>query len=343
MTFELGVYSFGNTPRNADGTLGSTAQAVRDLMEAIHLADEVGVDFFGVGEHHTAELPISSPAAIINAAAASTTRIGLGSTVSVLSTDDPIRVYQQFATASVISGGRVDITVGRGSSTDSFPLFGFRLDDYDALFAAKLELLLAANEHERVTWSGPFRTPLDDALVVPRPDEPLKIWLGTGGNPESSIRAGYLGLPIAYGILGGTAPHWVQLVDLYRRAAEAGGRERAALDVSVATHGFIGPDDRGAKDLFYRHESAMFAAGARSRGFEVPSRAHFDANYAAGGLTFVGGPAEIADRLLAFHAELGHSRQIIQMDVGGMPQEHVLRSIELLGTEVLPRVRAELG
>lgn len=341
--FELGVYSFGNTPRNEDGSLGGSAQAVRDLMEAIHLADEVGVDFFGVGEHHTAEIPVSSPAAIINAAAASTTRIGLGSAVSVLSTDDPLRVYQQFATASIISGGRVDITVGRGSSTDSFPLFGFRLDDYDALFAAKLELLLAANEHERVSWSGPFRPPLEDALVVPRPEERLKIWLGTGGNPESSIRAGYLGLPVAYGILGGTAPHWVQLVDLYRRAAEAGGQDPAGLDVSVATHGLIGRDDASAKQLFYRYESAAFAAGARSRGFQVPPKEHFDANYAAGGLTFVGGPNEIADRLLAFHAALGHSRQIIQMDVGGIPQSHVLRSIELLGTEVLPQVRAELG
>ncbi|MGI4895895.1 MAG: LLM class flavin-dependent oxidoreductase, partial [Janthinobacterium lividum] len=282
-------------------------------------------------------------AAIINAAAASTKRIGLGSAVSILSTDDPLRLYQQFATASVISGGRVDITVGRGSSTESFPLFGHALEDYDTLFAANLDLLLAVNEHERVTWSGPSRAPLDDALVVPRSEQRLKIWLGTGGNPQSSIRAGYLGLPIAFGILGGTAPHWVQLVDLYRRAAEAGGQDAAALDVSVATHGFVGPDDRGAKDLFYRFESALFEAGARTRGFQVPPKSHFDANYATGGLTFVGGPAEIADRLLTFQAALGHSRQIIQMDVGGMPQEHVLRSIELLGTQVLPRVRAELG
>jgi alkanesulfonate monooxygenase SsuD/methylene tetrahydromethanopterin reductase-like flavin-dependent oxidoreductase (luciferase family) len=343
-TFELGVYSFGNTPRQADGSLGRTSQAIRDVMEAIALAEQVGLDFYGVGEHHTAAMPISAPASVINAAAAVTERIRLGSTVTVLSTDDPIRVYQQHATAAAISHGRVEITAGRGSSTDSFPLFGYRLEDYDELYASKLDLLLAAAENERVTWSGPHRElPLQDALVVPRADDPIKIWLGTGGSPGSSIRAGAAGLPIAYGILSGNARHWRRVAELYLEAGRRAGHDESSLEISVAGHGFLHRDGRKAKDTFYRHESAVMTAAAADRGFAVPDRASFEANYAPGGMVFVGDPAEIADRLIEFHRVLGHRRHILQMDLGGMPQADVLNSIELLGTEVLPRVRAELG
>jgi alkanesulfonate monooxygenase SsuD/methylene tetrahydromethanopterin reductase-like flavin-dependent oxidoreductase (luciferase family) len=202
MTFQLGVYSFGNTPLVDGEGLGPTSQAIRNVMETIRLAEQVGLDFFGVGEHHRHIMPISSPASVINAAAAVTTRIGPGSTVIVLSTDDPVRVYQQHAMAAALAPGRVEITVGRGSGTDSYPLYSYRLEDRDSLFAAKLDLLLAVNAAERVTWDGPHRAqPLRDALVVPRADPPMKIRLGSGGSPESSIRAGDLGLPIAYGIL----------------------------------------------------------------------------------------------------------------------------------------------
>jgi alkanesulfonate monooxygenase SsuD/methylene tetrahydromethanopterin reductase-like flavin-dependent oxidoreductase (luciferase family) len=339
MTFQLGVYSFGNVQRRPDGSLGSTAEAIRDVMEAIALADEVGLDFFGVGEHHTRTMPISSPASIINAAAASTTRIGLGSTVTVLSTDDPVRVYQQHATAAAISGGRVEITVGRGSSTDSFPLFGHRLDDYDELYASKLDLLLNINANERVTWAGPFRgAPLHDALVVPRAEPALKIWLGTGGNPQSTIRAGMLGIPIAYGILSGVAQHWRQLADLYRDAARRANHPPEQLDISVAAHGFVATDGKWAKEKFRTHEGV-----AMSRGGAAPDPSFFEQRYAPGGMVFVGDPNEVADRLIAFQRALGHSRQILQMDLGQLPHRDVLASIELLGTKVLPQVRAELG
>ncbi|MDF2443332.1 MAG: hypothetical protein JWR01_1535, partial [Subtercola sp.] len=228
-------------------------------------------------------------------------------------------------------------------STDSFPLFGYGLDDYDALYAAKLDLLLAANRSERVTWSGPFRgLPLENALVVPRPDAPLKIWLGTGGNPESSIRAGLLGLPVSYGVLGGTTERWVQIADLYRRAFAQSGHPGTA-EVSVASHGFIAADSSAARDIYYQHEGRMMGAFAASRGGSAPPRSYFEAAYGPGGMIMVGGPEEIAGRLVDFHRALGHTRHIIQMDVGHMPQHLVLESIRLLGTEVLPRVRAALA
>lgn len=344
MGFQLGVYSFGNVQRGPDGSLGSTAGAIRDVLEAIRLAEQVGLDYFGVGEHHTATMPISSPASVINAAAAVTTRIGLGSTVTVLSTDDPVRVYQQHATASAISGGRVDITVGRGSSTDSFPLFGYQVSDYDALYASKLDLLLAVNDNERVTWSGPFRAlPLRDAVVVPRAEPKLKIWLGTGGNTESTLRAAQLGLPIAYGILSGDALHWRQMAALYREAARRAGHAPDGLDISVATHGFVATDGKQAKETFYRHESAVMSEASRQRGFPTPDRSFYDQRFAPGGMVFVGDPSEVADRLITFQRAMGHSRHIVQMDLGHMPQRDLLASIELLGTEVLPKVRAELG
>ena len=341
MTFQLGVYSFGNTPLRDGGGLGPTSQAIRDVLEAIRLAEQVGLDFFGVGEHHREIMPISSPSSVINAAAAVTTRIGLGSTVTVLSTDEPVRVYQQHATAAAVAGnpGRIEIVAGRGGS-DPFPVYGYRPEDRDSLYAAKLDLLLAVNAAERVTWDGPHRgLPLRDVLVAPRADSPMKIWLGSGGSPESSVRAGQLGLPIAYGILDGTAEHWARIAAAYRDAGHRAGHDPATLDVSVAAHGFISKDGHAAKENFYHYESSVL----KTVGWTVPDRAYFDANYAPGGMTMVGEPSEIADRLIALQRALGHSRQILQMDLGGIPHREVLRSIELLGTEVAPKVRAELG
>jgi alkanesulfonate monooxygenase SsuD/methylene tetrahydromethanopterin reductase-like flavin-dependent oxidoreductase (luciferase family) len=339
---ELGVYSFGNVQRRPDGSLASTAEAIRDLVEVIKLADEVGLDYFGVGEHHTRAMPVS-PITVIAAAAAVTTRIGLGTTVSVLSTDDPVRVYQQHATASAVSSGRVDLTAGRGSSTDSFPLFGYDLSDYDRLYAERLDLLLAINAKERVTWRGTVRPPLADALVVPRVEGGLKIWLGTGGNPGSSVRAGMLGLPIAYGILGGSISDWVQRADLYRRALADAGHAPHMAEIAVASHGFVAADGIDAKDRFFRYESEAFAAFAGKRGIPVRSRPHFDADTAPGGMIFAGGPSEIADRLITFHRAIGHSRHLIQMDLGPTPQRELLAAVELLGTEVAPLVRKELA
>ena len=342
MTLELGVYSFGNTPRTADGGLGSTAQAIRNVLEAARVADEVGLDFFGFGEHHTRSMPQSSPTSMVSLAAASTERIGLGTTVTVLSTDEPIRVYQQLATAAAIAPGRVEVVAGRGSSDITFPIFDLDVSDYDALYASKLDLLLALNRGERVTWSGPHRRrPLDDALIVPRPDEPLRVWLGTGGSPGSVYRAAELGLPMFLGILGGSVEHWAQYGRAYRAAWAQAGHPADAADIAVAVHGFVG-DDATAKATYLDHELRMFATGAAEIGRPALARSGRPADYEPGGMVFAGGADEVADRVLHLHSLLGHTRQILQMDVGGMPHHTFLEAIELLGSEVLPQIRKEL-
>lgn len=343
MTFELGVYSFGNTPRTDIVGRGPTAQAVRNLLEAIRLADEVGLDVFGVGEHHTRGMPMSSPTSIINAAAASTGRIILSTAVNVLSTDEPIRVFQQLATAAAIAPGRIEAVAGRGSSSLTFPLFDFDEADYDMLYLSKLELLVELNRSERVTWSGPHRRrPLDGAMIVPRPESPLSIWLGTGGSPESVLRAVELGLPVFLGILGGSPEYWARYGDAYRSAwREVHDSEPA--DVAVAMHGFVADDDATAHRTFLEYEHRMFVEALAEMGRTAPSRDARAAEYGPGGMVFVGGPEQVADRILDLHGRLGHRRHIIQMDVGGMPQRDFLRGIELLGTKVLPRIRAAIA
>lgn len=341
--FELGVYTFGNTPRTGDGDYGPTAQAIRNVLEAVHLAEEVGLDFFGFGEHHTQSMPLSSPTSMVNVAAASTHTIGLGTTVTVLSTDEPIRVFEQLATAAAIAPGRIDVVAGRGSSDITFQLFDLDESDYDMLFASKLELLLALNQGERVTWNGPHRRRgLGDTLVVPQPEQPLKIWLGTGGSPNSVLRAAELGVPMFLGILGGTAEHWAQYGHAYRDAWARAGHPADAADIAVAVHGFVAEDGREAKATYLEHELAMFTAGSAEIGRPMSPPTGREANYQPGGMVFAGGPDEVADRILHFHDLLGHSRQILQMDVGGMPQRMFLKAIELLGTEVLPQINKEL-
>jgi alkanesulfonate monooxygenase SsuD/methylene tetrahydromethanopterin reductase-like flavin-dependent oxidoreductase (luciferase family) len=343
MTLELGVYTFGNTPRTADGGYHTTAQAIRDALEAVRLADEVGLDFFGFGEHHTLSMPLSSPTAMVNAAAASTQRIRLGTTVTVLSTDEPLRVFEQLATAAAIAPGRIETVAGRGSSPITFPLFDFDERDYDMLYRSKLDLLLEANSHDRVTWSGPHRRrPLQDALIVPRPERPLRVWLGTGGSPESVLRAVELGLPMFLGILGGTPQHWARYGHAYRDAWARVGHPAEDARIAVAVHGFVADDDREAKSTYLEHELRMFATGAAEigrPGQAPPGRA---ADLEPGGMVFAGGPSEVADRILHLHELLGHDRQILQMDVGGMPHLAFLKAIELLGTQVLPQIRKEL-
>lgn len=342
---ELGVYSFGDVQKNTQtGELGSTADATRNLLEAIQLADEVGLDYFGIGEHHTREMPASAATVILGAAAASTKSIRLGSAVTVLSTDDPVRVYQQFATLDAVSNGRAEITAGRGSSTESFPLFGQSLNDYDELYAEKLDLLLQINESESVTWQGKFRPALNEALVVPRPDSgSLPIWLATGGNPHSSVRAGILGLPISYAIIGGQAARFAPLAELYRRAGAQAEIAPEKLKVSVAVPGYIGENAKQAKDFFWTHWHAVMEQLGKIRGFAPPPRSHYDSEASGGGAIFAGEPEEIAERIITLQKQLGHMRQFFQMDVGQMPHKDFLRSIELLGTKVKPLVDAEFG
>lgn len=341
-TFELGVYSFGNTPRNADGSYGPTAQAIRNALEAVKLAEEVGLDFFGFGEHHTRSMPISSPTSLVNAAAASTSRIKLGTTVSVLSTDDPIRVFQQLATAAAIAPGRIDLVAGRGSSSITFPIFDLDESNYDMLFSSKFQLLLELNKHERITWKGQHRKRgLEETLIVPRPEQFLQIWLGTGGSPESVFRAAELGVPMFLGILGGTPEHWAQYGNAYRRAWVKAGNPAKAASIAVAVHGFVGENDKEARKTYLEYELNMFETGSAEIGrpMRAPSGREVDLER---GMVFAGGPEEIATRIIHLHKLLGHSRQILQIDVGGMPHETFLKSIELLGTQVLPRLRKEL-
>ena len=321
----------------------SASGSARDVLEAVHVAEEVGLDFFGFGEHHTRSMPLSSPTALVNAAAASTHRIGLGTTVTVLSTDEPIRVFQQLATAAAIAPGRIEAVAGRGSSDITFPIFDLDVSDYDMLYRSKLDLFLKLNGHDRVTWSGPHRRrPLNDMLVVPRPEPPLRIWLGTGGSPESVLRAVQVGLPMFLGILGGTPEHWAQYGHAYRNAWVQAGHPAEAADIAVAVHGFVAQDDRQAKATYLDHETRMFIEGMAEIGRTGPPPSGRAAKYEPGGMVFVGGPNEIADRILHLHELLGHTRQILQMDVGGMPHATFLNSIELLGTEVLPQIRKEL-
>lgn len=341
---ELGVYSFGDVQQQ-NGTLGPTSQAISNLLEAIQLADKVGLDFFGVGEHHTDYFPASSPVTILAAAAATTKNITLSSAVSVLSTDDPVRIYQQFATANIISNGRVEIVAGRGSSTESFPLFGYDLKNYDELYAEKLDLLMKINaldKNEPLTWEGQFRAPIQEAMIVPQPEKPLKIWLATGGNPESSIRAGALGLPIAYAIIGGRVSRFAPMVDLYRKAAEHYGQAGHDIQVAVASPGYVAEEAQDAKDTFWKAwESTMTTLG-KVRGFAAPTRSHYDAESGRDGALFAGSPEEIADRIIELHKKIKHTRHYFQMDVGQLPHDKFLQSIELLGTKVAPRVREAL-
>ncbi|MGH8075238.1 MAG: LLM class flavin-dependent oxidoreductase [Lysobacter sp.] len=271
-------------------------------------------------------------------------RIKLGTTVSVLSTDEPIRVFQQLATAAAIAPGRVEMVAGRGSSAITFPIFDLDERDYDMLFGSKLELLLQINRDQRITWTGPHRRrALKDLQIVPRPEEPLRIWLGSGGSPESVQRAAELGMPLFLGILGGSPGHWSQYGRTYRAAWASAGHDPNEADIAVAVHGFVGEDDQVAKALYLEHELRMFETGSAEIGRPMRAPPSRDAQFGPGGMVFAGGVNEVADRIVHLHELLGHSRQILQMDVGGMPHATFLKSIELLGTQVMPRVRAGIA
>ncbi|GAA2545316.1 putative LLM family oxidoreductase [Neomicrococcus aestuarii] len=339
---EIGAYSFGDAQRNPDGSLRSTTEAIQNLFAAIVHADKVGLDYFGIGEHHTTTMPASSPGALIAAAAAATSQIKLGSAASIIGTDDPVRVFQQFATADAISGGgRIEITAGRGSSVETFPLFGYEMSDYDQLYAEKLDLLMNINASttEEITWSGTVRSALDQLAVVPRPVKgSMPIWLATGGNPGSSARAGQLGLPISYGIIGGAPHRFAPLAQLYRASAEQAGHSADSTKVSVAAMGLIAPTKKEAMERFYPGWYNLNVEMGRLRGWRAPDKRDFVAQAEAPGAFYVGDPDEIAERIVHLHGYMGHMRHFLQMDLGGLPQEYLIESITLLATEVKPRV-----
>jgi len=336
---ELGIYSFvENTPVSPAGERISPAERIKNLLEEIQLADEVGLDVFGVGEHHRPEYVASAPAVVLAAAAARTRRIRLTSAVSVISSDDPVRVFQSFATVDLISGGRAEIMVGRGSFIESFPLFGYDLRDYEALFEEKLELLLRLRESERVTWSGRHRPAIEGLGVYPRPvQNPLPVWVAVGGTPGSAARAGRLGLPMAIAIIGGVAERFRVFADIHAEAARRAGHAPPRL--SINSHGFIADTSQEAMDLAYPAWKLQMDRIGRERGWGPMSRAQLEASASLRGADFIGSPQQIIDKILYQHEIFGHDRFLMQMTVGSIEHAKVLRSIELFGTVVAPAVR----
>lgn len=343
---ELGLFTFGDAGVNpVSRQRVSGAERLRNLVEEITLADQLGLDVFGLGEHHRPDYAVSSPPVALAAAAPGTRRIRLTSAVSVLSSDDPVRVFQQFATLDGLTDGRAEIMVGRGSFIESFPLFGYDLDDYDTLFAEKLKLLLALNRGERITWPGGRFTPkIEDRGVYPRPVQPvLPIWIAVGGTPQSVVRAGSLGLPLALAIIGGEPARFAPLFDLHREAAARAGHAPETIGRSINVHGFVADDSRAAADIFYPAESEVMNRIGRERGWPPTSRAHFDAECGPHGAKFVGSPAQVVDKILATHALFGFSRFMLQMAVGVIEHATLMRAIELFGTRVVPEVRKAIG
>lgn len=337
----VGVDSFVSSVTDpGTGHVVGPAERMAHLLEEIELADRVGLHSFGIGEHHRSEYYDSAPSIILAAAAARTERIRLGSAVKVLSADDPVRVFQQFATLDLISKGRVDLVVGRGSFTESFPLFGLDLADYDTLFSEKLELLLQIRDQVEVTWSGRHRAPLVRQSVYPRPvQDPLPIWVGVGGTPQSFARAGLLGLPLMIAIIGGEPRQFAPMVDLYRRAGAQAGHAPEKLQVGLHVFGFVAESTRAAADTIYPGWHEMFARISRERGFSAPSRQQFDATAGPDGAFFLGDPATVAEKIRRVCDQLGGvDRLSLQMTNPRLAHADLLRGIELLGTEVAPLV-----
>ena len=316
---------------------------MRELLEEAELTEQVGLDVFAIGEHHRPDFLVSAPAVVLSAIAARTERIRLSSAVTVLSSDDPVRVFQEFAELDLISGGRAEIMAGRGSFIESFPLFGYELDDYDELYAEKLDLLLQIRDSERVTWSGRHRAPLNDAVVWPRPvQDPLPIWVAVGGTPQSVIRAGSLGLPLTLAIIGGQPERFVPLVELYRHALTTAGHDPSTGKVAINTHAFVAETVEEADHAFAPSYLAMMNRIGRERGWPPSGRPEYEALRSPRGALAVGSPEEVATKILFEHELFGNDRYIGQMSVGAVAHKDVMRSIELFGTQVAPLVRDEV-
>ncbi|MFC6881680.1 MULTISPECIES: LLM class flavin-dependent oxidoreductase [Actinomadura] len=346
MSFEIGIMTFGElTEDPVTGTPPSPRRRVRETIEQARVADQVGLDVFGVGEHHRTDFVGSAPTVLLAAAAEKTENIKLTSAVTVLSSEDPVRVWEQFATIDLLSAGRAEIIAGRGSYTESFPLFGYDLKDYADLFREKLDLLLKIRERNPLTWSGRFRAPLVEADIAPRADGgAIPVWVGVGGSRASAISTGRLGLPMALALLLGPLASHEETVEFYRTAAADAGHDADALPISINTHGFVGRTSQGARDTMYPYfaKGMMDNNHQRGVGFPIP-RAAFDAQSSPAAGLLVGSPQEIIDKLLAYHEVYGLNRAIIQMGFGGVPQKEHLEAIELLGTEVAPVVRREVA
>ncbi|GIO32933.1 MULTISPECIES: LLM class flavin-dependent oxidoreductase [Paenibacillus] len=342
---EIGISTFAETtPDVRTGKVLSHAERIREVVEEIIFADQVGLDVFGVGEHHRKDYAVSSPAMVLAAAAPQTKRIRLTSAVTVLSSADPVRVFQDFATLDGISNGRAEIMAGRGSFIESFPLFGYDLNDYDELFDEKLELLLKIRASEKVTWKGGHRPAIQDRGVYPRPvQDPLPVWIGSGGNQESVVRAGLLGLPLVLAIIGGRPTQFAPLVQLYKRAAAHAGHDVSKLPVASHSHGFVAEDTELAADKFFPSTQYSMNILARERGWGPYDRSSFDMARSFEGALYVGDPETVARKIIHLRKRVGVTRFFLHVPVGSMPHEDVMKAIELLGTKVAPIVREEVA
>lgn len=335
---EFGIYTFGDLATGTSCATGAQRR-IEAIIAAARVADEAGIDVFGVGEHHRADFAVSSPSVVLAAIAAVTRRIRLTSAVSILSSEDPVRLYQQFSTLDLISGGRAELLVGRGAYVESFPLFGYALADYESLFEEKLALLTAINEQARVTWSGRHRAAIADAAIMPRPVRGrLPIWLAAGGTPSSAIRAGRAGLPLNLANISGSPEQFVPFIDLYRQTGLAAGHPAGQLHVAISGHFHVQRDGARARDDFFPHYRRYIANNLPRGHLEMPRR-EFESLASPRGALFVGSVNEIVDKILFEHELFGHQRYMAQMDIGGLPFEKVRRSIELFATEVIPAVR----
>jgi probable LLM family oxidoreductase len=341
---ELGIYTFVEiNPDAVTGEQLSPHQRMRNLMEEIELADRAGLDVFAIGEHHRAEYLVSAPAVVLGAAAEKTKTIKLSSAVTVLSSDDPVRVFQQFATVDLLSGGRAEIMAGRGSFIESFPLFGYDLEDYDTLFAEKLDLLLRLNEQAIVSWKGKHRPSIHNLGVYPRPHYgKLPVWIAVGGTPQSIVRAGSLGLPMALAIIGGLPAQFARHTKLYRDSFVKAGHAVNELQLGINSHTFIADSSQDAADAFFPSYAAAMTKLGRERGWPPTSRAQFDAARGPEGSLLVGSPQQVIDKILYEHELFGHTRFLAQMSVGSLPHSQMMRSIELFGSVVAPAVRKAL-
>lgn len=341
---ELGVGMFGDLNINSEGKAQPAQQRLQDLIEEIKLMDEVGLDFFGIGEHHRPDYVVSAPEIVLAAASTVTKKIKLGSAVSVLSSSDPVRLYQNFATLDLISGGRAELNVGRGSFTESFPLFGYDLSDYDELFEEKLELLLKINKEEKVNWKGKFRAALVNQQVLPRAvDNQLAIWVAVGGTPESVFRAGRLGLPIIFAIIGGNPSHFKPLFDYYREVYKEFGHDPNNIQLGVHMHAFFGDDSQQTANDYYPIYAAQMNRIGRQRGWPPYQKQQFDIGRSAQGHLIIGDVNESVDKILKFHELFGLTRFSAHMDVGGPSHQSMMKSIEIFGTRIAPKVKEALG
>lgn len=343
--FEIGLYSFVELLAHpTTGEKIGPVERMRNLLETIELADQVGLDVFAIGEHHRTEYLASAPLVILGAAAERTKSIRLSTAVTVLSSDDPVRVFQNFATLDLLSNGRAEIMAGRGSFIESFPLFGYDLRDYDRLFEEKLRLLMKLRESEKITWSGKLRPALEDLGIYPRPvQEPLPIWVAVGGTPDSVVRAATLGLPMALAIIGGMPERFAPFLDLYRRASKEAGHDPTRIPLSINSHGFIAEDSQQAADDYYPTAAMVMNKIGRERGWAPATQQQLEAARTLHGSDFVGTPEEIIEKILFQHGIFNHQRFLLYLGYNTIGHKKMMRAIELLGTKVAPVVREEIA